>query len=199
MNSPFQPSNRPVYVLSIGSMGRKSLDETMPRMLRVTEGILRLHPKEKGIIHCHSYALGKSLCAYLQHSPHAERVLFAKQAKDRVHCLRTHTTSTEPTVMLSPSIAEGFSFDDNLARFQIVAKMPYPYLGDQQISARKDLDPEWYVMQTIMIIIQACGRIVRSETDFGTTYILDSDFERIYNEYTEFFPLWFQEALIWRT
>ena len=199
LNSPFSPKNRPVHVLSIGSMGRKSIDDTLPRVLRVTESILRTHRKEKGIIHCHSYSLGHALDDYLRRSAQGPRVLFARQAKDRIQLLRTHASSPEPTVLLSPSIAEGFSFDDELARFQVVAKMPYPYLGDQQIAARKDLDPEWYIMQTVMTVIQACGRIVRSDTDYGTTYILDSDFERIYQEHTDFFPQWFQEALIWRT
>lgn len=199
LNSTFPPANRPVHVLSVGSMGRKSLDESLPKMVHVTEKLLDKHPEEKGIIHCHSYALGTALYQHLRNTDHAPRVLFARKASERAACLRRHVTSEEPTVLLSPSMSEGFSLDDDLARFQIIAKVPYPYLGDQQIAARKDLDPEWYILQTAAIILQACGRIVRSDTDYGTTYILDSDFERLFDENREFFPQWFVSSLVWRT
>lgn len=197
LNSTFPPANRPVHVLSIGSMGRRNVEDTLPRMLKVADNLLGVHANEKGIIHCHSYTLGNALYAYLVKSKHAERILFARKSSERAACLRTHTNSPKPTVLLSPSMAEGFSLDDDLARFQLIAKMPYPYLGDQQIAARKDLDPEWYIMQTVMVVIQACGRIVRSDTDHGTTYILDKDFEKIFEEYSEFFPQWFVDSLVW--
>ena len=108
-----------------------------------------------------------------------------------------HRTSEEPTVMLSPSMTEGFNMQDDLARFQIIAKMPYPYLGDKQVAAKRERDPEWYAMQTAMTVVQACGRIVRSDTDHGATYILDSDFQNLFERNEEFFPGWFQEAFIW--
>jgi len=147
---------------------------------------------------CHSYALGTALFNHLKSTEHARRILFARKSSERATCLRTHTESVQPTVLLSPSMSEGFSLDDDLARFQLITKMPYPYLGDQQIAARKDIDPEWYILQTVSTVIQAAGRIVRSDTDHGSTYILDKDFERLFEEYNDFFPHWFQEALVWQ-
>ena len=96
--------------------------------------------------------------------------------------------------MIRASISEGFSFDDDLARFQIIAKVPYPYLGVRQVAATMEQDRDWYILQTVMSILQACGRIVRSETDHGATYILDLDFIRLYEENTKFFPKWFKDA-----
>ena len=197
LNSTFPAANRPVHVLSVGSMGRRNYEATLPRLLRVTESILGAHQQEKGIIHCHSYLLGNALFSHLSGTKHASRILFARQAKDRSACLRRHIETPDATVLLSPSMAEGFSLDDDLARWQIIAKIPYPYLGDLQVSARKDIDPEWYILQTASTIIQACGRIVRSDTDYGTTYVLDKDFESLFENNSEFFPHWFQAALVW--
>ena len=194
LNSTFPPANRPVHILSIGSMGRKNIDQTLPKVLRVTEKLLNLHATEKGIIHCHSYALGTALFNHLKSTEHARRILFARKSSERATCLRTHTESAQPTVLLSPSMSEGFSLDDDLARFQLITKMPYPYLGDQQIAARKDIDPEWYILQTVSTVIQAAGRIVRSDTDHGSTYILDSDFIRLFEDNGKFFPKWFRDA-----
>ena len=199
LGSTFPVANRPIHLDFVGSMGRKAYDETLPKLLCNVSAILNKHANEKGLIHCHSYKLGKAIHEHLMCTPHGVRILFPPEAKNRAELFHRHRNTTEPTVLLSPSMTEGFSLDDELARFQIIAKMPYPYLGDRQIAAKKELDPDWYLLQTIMTIIQACGRIVRSDTDFGETYILDRDFTRLYNDDNlHFFPRWFVDSFVWR-
>jgi len=176
---------------TVGSMSRTYLDKTLPLMLKMCETIMEAHPHEKGIIHCHSYALGQKIYDYFRSN---KRVLFSTKASERNASFNLHRVSPAPTVMLSPSIAEGFSFDDDLARFQIIAKVPYPYLGDRQVKARMEIDRDWYTLQTVMTVLQACGRIVRSDTDHGSTYILDHDFIRLFEENGKFFPKWFRDA-----
>lgn len=194
LDSAFPVDNRLIHMTTVGSMSRSSLDETLPRLLAMCATILESHPQEKGIIHCHSYALGQRIYDYLRRLPFGRRVLYATKASERNTLYNLHRTSAQPTVMLSPSIAEGFSFDDDLARWQIIAKVPYPYLGDRQVAAKMKQDRDWYTLQTVMTILQACGRIVRSDTDHGSTYILDRDFIRLYEENSEFFPKWFKDA-----
>lgn len=195
LDSPFPVENRPVFNLPVGSMGRQYQETTMPVLLRMCDRILGSHANEKGLIHCHSYGLGKLIFDQLSKTRHRDRILFPENASQRRSALETHVKGTRPTVILSPSITEGYSFNDDLARFQIIAKVPYPYLGDKQVSAKKNRDPDWYTMQTAMTIIQACGRIVRSEVDHGKTYILDSDFERLVNHNPKFFPSWFTKSI----
>lgn len=194
LDSTFPVDNRLIHMTTVGSMSRTYLEQTMPRLLRMCETILEAHPTEKGIIHCHSYALGQRIYEHFQRTPAGRRVLFSTKASERTANFNLHRISEAPTVMLSPSISEGFSFDDDLARFQIIAKVPYPYLGDRQVAAKMEQDRDWYILQTVMSILQACGRIVRSETDHGATYILDLDFIRLYEENTKFFPKWFKDA-----
>jgi ATP-dependent DNA helicase DinG len=93
-------------------------------------------------------------------------------------------------------MTEGFNLQDDLAGSRFIAKMPYPYLGDKQVAAKKERDPDWYDMQTTMTVLQACGRIVRSDTDHGSTYILDSDFQMLFERHPDFFPAWFVEAFV---
>jgi Rad3-related DNA helicase len=189
-------ANRPIHMMLVGSMGRQSADNTTPSMLRMCERILKAHATEKGLIHCHSYRLGEAIHAYL--APRFPgRIIFPKTGKERDASFLMHKNMDEPTVMLSPSMTEGFNMQDDLARFQILAKMPYPYLGDKQVAAKKARDPDWYDMQTVMTVLQACGRIVRSDTDHGATYILDSDFQMLFERHPDFFPAWFQEAFVW--
>jgi len=197
LSSTFPKENRHVYMNFSGSMGRKSINDTLPRLLKDAIKILDRHPNEKGLIHCHSYKIGNELNAALALSKHGSRLLFARNAAERNKVFEEHAKGTKPTVLLSPSMTEGFNLKDDLARFQIIAKVPYPYLGDPQVAAKKDADQDWYTLQTVMTVIQACGRIVRSETDHGETYILDEDFERLYLRNKKFFPRWFTESFVW--
>jgi len=57
------------------------------------------------------------------------------------------------------------------------------------------MDQDWYTLQTAMSIIQACGRIVRSATDRGVSYILDRTSSGLHEQNNRFFPKWFQDAV----
>lgn len=196
--STFPIQHRPIHMIMVGSMGRNAIQDTMPNLLSTTTKILDKHAKQKGLIHCHSYHIGKAIYSHLQNTEHGARILFPAAAGNRADLFYRHRATDEPTVLLSPSMTEGFSLDDDLARFQIIAKTPFPYLGDCQIRVKMERNRDWYTLQTVMTIIQACGRIVRSDTDYGDTYILDKDFYRVYNEENiQFFPKWFTDAFVW--
>lgn len=192
LDSNFDVDSRLIHVTPVGPMSRQHADQTLPKLLKMCEAILEAHPDEKGVIHCHTYQLGQKIYDHFRSSG---RMLFSTKASDRAAHFRLHRCNPAPTVMLSPSITEGYSFDDDLARFQIIAKTPYGYLGDRQVAARMKIDPDWYTLQTAQSMVQACGRIVRSATDHGSTYILDSDFVRLYRDSNRFFPKWFKDAV----
>jgi Rad3-related DNA helicase len=195
LGSLFPVENRPIHVAAIGSMGRKNQEETLPKLLRLLEKIMKVHASEKGIIHCNSYAIGQAIRS---HFAGDRRILFPAKASERETVYKFHLSSPDPTVIVSPSFTEGFDFVDGSARWQVIAKMPYPYLGDRQIAAKKEMDSEWYAMRTVMTVIQATGRICRNENDYGVTYIADSDFHYLYKKHEDMFPIWWRKAVIWR-
>jgi Rad3-related DNA helicase len=81
------------------------------------------------------------------------------------------------------------------SRFQIICKVPYPYLGDKLIKKRMHKWKWWYALKTAKTIVQAAGRSIRSKDDTAVTYILDSDFERFYDRNKNLFPVSFRESL----
>ena len=197
LGSPFPIENRRVYAAPVGSMSRANVDASLPAMIRILTKVLEKHRDEKGLVHCGSYKLGRATYEALR-STFGTRLLFPQKAADRETMFDTHRRSDAPTVLLSPSMTEGFSFDDDLARWQVIMKCPYPSLGDKQVRAKLDRDREWYQLQAVSTIVQAAGRIVRNDTDHGETYIFDKDFERLYGGNEHLFPAWFREALVWK-
>jgi len=198
LGSGFPKENRPVIMGLVGSMSRRNQQATLPPLLRVVDKILTKHQDEKGIIHCNSYELGQKINDHLRVSHSARQVLFPRKADEREELYNIHRSKTSgPTVILSPSMTEGFDFKDDSARWQIIAKIPYPYLGDRQVAAKKEQSQEWYDLQTVTTIVQAAGRVCRSEDDWGVTYILDDDFRILWERRRNMFPGWFKEAIVW--
>lgn len=197
LSSSFPPQNRPVIIGPVGSMSKRNIEVTLPSFLKVTASVLKIHAEEKGIIHCNSYKLGQSIMDHFRGTDASFRLIFPKNADERVKAYQRHFETKEPTVLVSPSMTEGFDFAGDLATWQIIAKCPYPSLGDHQVCAKKEQDPEWYALETIKTIIQACGRVCRSETDKGKTYVLDADVANLLREYEHMFPKWFMEAVVY--
>jgi Rad3-related DNA helicase len=104
-------------------------------------------------------------------------------------------SSSKPTVLLSPSMTEGVDLKDDTGRFQIICKVPYPYLGDKLIKKKMHKWKWWYPLQTAKTIVQSVGRSVRSINDYAVTYILDEDWNRFYNRNKAMFPEDFKKCL----
>jgi hypothetical protein len=188
--SPFPVENRPVLVSPIGKMSAGEIDNTLPRLADAVRQILAAHPKEKGIIHCHSYKVAN----YLMKNIKSKRLLTHK-SEDREDVLNQHLSSKEPTVLVTPSMTEGVDLKGDFSRFQIICKVPYPYLGDKLVQKRMRRWSWWYPLQTAKTIIQSLGRSIRSADDFAISYILDSDWDRFYGQQQDMFPESFRVAV----
>lgn len=121
--------------------------------------------------------------------------LLIQNDENRDAILRKHVESTEPTVLVSPSMTEGVDLYDDLSRFQVFLKMPFPYLGDEVTKKRMKLNEGWYPFVTARSIIQGVGRSIRNETDTATTYILDTCFSQFYRQNRKLFPESFQKTI----
>jgi ATP-dependent DNA helicase DinG len=103
--------------------------------------------------------------------------------------------SIKPTVLILPSLYLGLDLKDDLSRFQIITKVPYPDLGDRWINEKRKLSGQWYNWQTGLRLVQGYGRSVRSKEDYAVTYVLDSGFGYFVNRNKNILPDWFTEAI----
>lgn len=190
IKSPFPVKNRPIIYMPLGKMSYANKEETFKRYIPYIKKILEKYKDKKGIIHTNSFELSN----WIQKSIKDKRLIFHDSTNKDV-MLKMHFESDEPTVIVSPSVDTGVSFDDDLARFQIIAKVPYPSLASQKNKIRKSNNDDWYSWKTCTGLIQMIGRPVRSEEDYSDTIILDGSFGDILKYSSRFLPNWLQDAI----
>jgi len=181
--SPFPIENRPIHFLPVGSMSKNNIDRTLPVMAETVKMLLEKHANDKGIIHCSNYKVAKYIKEYIESS----RILM-HDSTNRDQVLKLHLESKEPTVLLSPSMMEGVDLFDDHSRFQIICKVPFPYLGDLVIQKRMEKNKFWYPYMTAKSVIQSLGRSIRNDSDHAISYILDEDWNRFYRMNKNMFP-----------
>ncbi len=192
--SSFPPENRPIVVRPAARLTRHYLDRDLPLLAQAVNDLALRHEDEKGVVHAHSYKIAGYIAKHLS-SEVAWRVVTHETAAGRDAALAKHLSSPEPTILLTPSMTEGIDLAEDLARWQVLCKVPYPYLGDKQVAARMERDRDWYDWRTTLSVVQAYGRSVRSETDSAVTYLLDADFPNFLKRQQRRLPSWFVEAL----
>jgi Rad3-related DNA helicase len=188
--SPFKKENRPVHYMGVGKMSANDIDKTLPLLVSVLRDLLLLHKDEKGIFHC----TNKKVVSYIRDNIADDRLLIQEDG-NREEILRFHVETKKPTVLVSPSMMEGVDLKDDLSRWQVFCKLPFPYMGDEVVKRRIKRDATWYPFSTAKSIVQAAGRSIRNENDWATTYILDSCMEQFYRQNKKMFPREFQDAL----
>lgn len=195
IESTFPKENRPIIRNFVGTLNYGNLQASLPRIVQSCAETLRNHKDEKGIIHTHTYAIAKRLSDDLRQE-FGNRILFPENSNKQAEILTAHTASKNPTVLISPSMSEGVDLKDDLSRFQVIVKVPYPYIGDKVVKARMAKSPDWYAFRTLLTIIQAYGRSTRSPEDHSVTYILDGAFDSLISRNRKILPKWFVEAII---
>ena len=176
-------SNRPIIRDYVGSMSRANFDKNFPLLVSKIKEIADKHMFEKGIIHTFTYNINYQLYMALRSD---DRFIFHTQ-DNRVQKTKEFKESPddEGAIFVSPYSYEGVDFPYDEARWQIICKNPYPYLGDAQVKARMEMDRVnystdwgWINRQIALVLSQMYGRTNRAEDDCSVTYILDSDVER---------------------
>ena len=170
------------------------LQEVKTKISRAVDDLMALHRNHKGIIHTTSY---KQLNFIKENISQANkrRLLETDPEIPREEVISEHANSIKPTVLISPSLHLGLDLKDDLSRFQIITKVPYPDLGDRWINEKRKIYEQWYIWQTALRLVQAYGRSIRSKEDWAKTYVLDSAFLHFVRKNKNILPNWFIQAI----
>jgi ATP-dependent DNA helicase DinG len=199
VSSDFPIENRPIYPLNTAYLNYDNLQrqEIRSNIVKAVDKIMNLHQNDKGIIHTTSY---KQLNFIKQNVSYqnAQRLVETNSLIERDEVIGRHTaTKSEFTVLISPSLYTGLDLKDDLSRFQIIVKVPFPDLNDRWIYAKTKKDKQWYYWQTALRLVLSYGRSVRSKEDWAKTYVLDSLFSDFLGKNRSMFPDWFTSAIVY--
>ena len=188
----FPVENRPLYDVTQGKMTYENRAETLPALARTLVCLLQRHPDEKGLVHCHSYAIQARLADHLSEFGVDSRVR-SHDRDDRDAQLGTWQRRDDPELFLSVKMEEALDLEGDCCRWQLLCKAPYPNTRDSRVARRLENDQwGWYYRTTLQTVIQACGRIVRSPEDYGATYLGDSSLLDVFERARSATPDWFR-------
>jgi Rad3-related DNA helicase len=184
--SPIPKEQRPVYACDLMKVAG-DFDTSM--LVKYIDKLIK-REKGNGIIHTVSYKLAQEI---IDSSRYSERMLIHRDMKQTMEHLKRGDA-----IILSPSMEQGYDFKGDLARWQIIAKHPYDYLGDPWIKLNTSRSSSWYRRRGVLRVVQASGRAVRGVSDWANTYVIDSEFSKVMKENRDLFPDWFRESVVRR-
>ena len=193
MPSSFPPERRVVMYQPAVAMSHKTKDTDYPKMAKAVAGIIDEYPGVRILVHTNSYDLTRFLWDRLD----SDRIVTYWSAQERDRALRDFLANPD-SVMLAPSFERGVDLPGEDCEVQVIAKVPYPNLGDKRVNARFYAygGRTWFAIETIRSIVQATGRGMRSADDWCDTLILDRQFGRLWKDQKSLFPNWWADALV---
>lgn len=185
----FPVQNRPIITTSMGGkMTREEEPANWERNVGKIKEILQCHQGEKGVIHTASYDRARRLDRELD-----EPTYLHKEDGEDGDVIENWKESGED-ILISPAVIDGVDLKEDLCRFQILFKVPYPSTQSSRVKALLDRDEwAWYWATAMKDVVQSYGRAVRSRDDFAVFYVVDRSFKDLLERTKP--PIWFKEAI----
>ena len=179
----FNPENKEVMFINHYSYNYRNLNEpnTIKEINEYVWNIIDENKDKSGVILTPSFKINEGIVKFIIKKVRGVNILYQQQGKPLAPVLDEFKYSTGPTVLISPSLWQGISLDDDISRYQIIIKAPYPNLGEKRIKYILDNYPDIYKIQTLFKLIQGMGRSTRSITDYSISYCLDVNCQTLFN------------------
>lgn len=177
--STFDFTNSPIYYVPDYKLSFREKAFNLPKVCELIDATVSMYSGKRGIIQTGSYAFAKALLENVSADTRRRLILY-DDTKEKGEAIE-YFKYCQDKVLVGPSLIEGLSFDDDLCRFQIIMKVPYPSLADKFVAAKQRLRPMWYSNATAISILQGVGRGVRNEHDWCVTFIFDGCYSILLN------------------
>jgi Rad3-related DNA helicase len=189
----FDVTRRPIHLENIAPMTNTTWEDNIGKIRGRIKELAEVHANEKGLIHTSNYRIAQEIVKI------SDRFITHNTA-NRNDVLKQFTDSAEPLILVSPSMERGVDLHYDLCRWIVIAKVPYPNLGDKQVNKRLyssgAIGKYWYTSATIKSIEQACGRGMRRADDECVIYILDSKASELLYNNVKMFSDYFKKCVV---
>ncbi len=192
----FSPERAPIRLLAAARLGYRVDSLEIERAADAVAAVAAAHPTERGVIHANSYYLASEIRKLLPAEVKAR--LTSHDPLNRVRRYDRWRADPSPSaIFMAVAMNQGIDLLGDLARWQVLVKVPFPNLGDVWVRRRKEQEDgdRWYASRTIIEVLQASGRIMRSSDDHGVTYVVDSQLNSLVNQGWPDLPEWFRRRV----
>jgi Rad3-related DNA helicase len=194
ISSDFPVANRPIVLprRKTLDLSHKNWTQNFGQAVSDIKHLMSHHSTQKGLIHTSSYRMSREICEALD-----DPRIMTHESENFNTQLEEFYASDEPRIFVSPVISQGVDFKDDLARWQILIRPRYATISDPYVKHLLDAGgwPTYFYM-TAVVFGQETGRIVRSNTDSGVTYLLSSTFLKLISKSNHLLPLWQKQGFI---
>lgn len=189
----FPAALSPVWWVPTGKMGHKEPEQELLKSVDLFDRMCEqwlVQGRHKGLLHSVSY---KRARWFQEKSRYGKHMILVEEGQGKaMAAFERHVESREPTVLVGPGYMAGWDFKGDAARWQLIPKIPFADRSDPIVQARAESDDEYYSYDAMQSLVQACGRINRSEDDWGTTVISDDAVSRFMVYARQHAPRWFK-------
>ena len=190
VKSVFDPKKAPIYISDKVKLNYSNLKQMLPTIVNMIKTICEHYKDKRGIIHTHT----QYIADFIKANYSSDRLLVRTDKISNEAIMNIHE-QCKNSILVSPSLTHGVDLKDDLARFQIIVKVPWLPLGNDRIKKLASIDQRWYVSQMFSTLIQACGRGVRTKDDWCDTYILDGSIIRLIHQYKDMLSEYFVQRI----
>lgn len=187
----FPVAGRPLVDLAVADTGAKGYNASRAKMFDAIRQLLDRHAGQRGVIHCNSYQMAKDIVANVR----SARLMTHESATRDSTVNAFMTTKKNDAVLVGVFLREGYDFKDDLARFQVIARLPYAW-PDKRTKMRDEMEKGYYDWLCAIDLVQTYGRGVRNEKDYCTTYCLDNRLKAFLKRAGHMIPEWFKDAVV---
>ena len=169
VESPYPISSRPIMDLGVPILGERSPGSAWQKQGDIIAKLFHDNdPSWSGIIHTTSEVKARGLA----------KILHSRGLQDRVYVPRRIATDHQVeewhremrknpgAIAIAWSLWEGYNGTEE--KINVVAKTPYPNLGDLYEKIRADEYKAFYKQRTAWSLVQGLGRTRRLESDYDT-------------------------------
>lgn len=175
LDSTFDFTRSPIFYCPTYKMTYDHKMASTPHIIEMIKKIVSVFPNQRGCILTSSYDMMRTIYDSMDDDI-KNRMLTYDNSKDKREVIGKYRY-LENSILVGPSLFDGLSFDDDLCRFLIIVKVPYPDLKNNFVRRKSDGNFKWYSGQASLSIIQGVGRGVRNENDWCYSFILDGSID----------------------
>lgn len=180
------PAKSPIMYIPTAKVNMYAQPWELRKIVARVDEIFESRMDRKGIVHTSNYKLRDFIMSNSKYSRYFVSN-YTNQGDLTSHVIDTFKEMAPPALLVSPSLTTGYDFPYDDCRYQIIAKLNYPYAGSKVEQARTKLNPDRGSAHAVLSLQQAVGRGDRASDDFQEVFIIDDAFPMLKWKYETLF------------